>query len=369
VSALTDLSYKNFPVSDEAEDLVMKLFSAALHGEAGRWYDNFLAPSITSMDQFEEIFLARWVMKLKYIQSLMRGLECIKQIEDEIIRVFGVRFQRLLYQIHEIHRPKDKYLVYLYTNELLGHLSFLLNKKSPKTLTEAHNMAIRIEMNLSFSRTNDHTMDTLSLIKLVSSETFTDDPQERREQVFNQQNEDVIKEKKPKQDDEVSTCAPFSDKAIQEPVSLAQQNDDEVSHFPFQDTDDTLFLDSEKEGEMKTLSKVPCCTIEDEGVIPEDVNVKRVKNTKVLKTPTQEETISFTPPLVFDDAILCDREDEEEISENASSSTYYDTNNDVADNIDEFIHVGRRRWDEIGYDVDPIYNIESHLQVFPLQLS
>jgi hypothetical protein len=60
-------------------------------------------------------------------------------------------------------------------------------------------------MNLSLSKTNDRTMDTLSLIKLVSFETFSDDPQERREQVFNQKNEDVIKEQKPKQDDEVPT--------------------------------------------------------------------------------------------------------------------------------------------------------------------
>jgi hypothetical protein len=117
-------------------------------------------------------------------------------------------------------------------------LNFLLNKKNPKTLAEAHNMAIRIEKNLSLSRTNDHTMDTLNLIKLVSLETFAEDPQERREQVFDQQNEDVIKEQEPKQDDEVSTCTPPSDKAIQEPVSPAQQNDNEVSCFPFQGTHD-----------------------------------------------------------------------------------------------------------------------------------
>jgi hypothetical protein len=66
------------PVSDEAEYLVMKLFSASLHGEARRWYDNLPATSITSMDHFEEIFLARWVMKLEDIQSLLKGLECIK---------------------------------------------------------------------------------------------------------------------------------------------------------------------------------------------------------------------------------------------------------------------------------------------------
>jgi hypothetical protein len=102
-------------------------------------------------------------------------------------------------------------------------LSFLLNKKGPKTLTEAHNMAMRIEVNLSLSKgkhfsslwtkINDDTSDTLSLIKLVSLETFTADSQERREQVFNQQNEDMVEELEPKQNDEVSTCAPPSDES------------------------------------------------------------------------------------------------------------------------------------------------------------
>jgi hypothetical protein len=41
----------------------------------------------------------------------------------------------------------------------------------------------------------------------------------------------------------------------------------------------------------------------------------------------------------------------------------------MVDNIDEFIHVGKRKWDVIGYDGDPIYDIEGHFQMFPLQLS
>ena len=52
-----------------------------------------------------------------------------------------------------------------------------------------------------------------------------------------------------------------------------------------------------------------------------------------------------------------------------SNPACYDTNCDMVDNIDEFIHVGRRRWDVVGYDLDPIYDIESHFQVLPLQLS
>jgi len=130
------------PVSDEAEDLVMKLFSASLHGGARRWYDNLPAASITSMDHFEEIFLAKWAMKLEDIKSLLKSLEGIKQIEPEVVRVFGARFQKLLYQIPESHRPKDKYLVYLYINALLVQLGFLLDQKEPRTIQEAFHMAI-----------------------------------------------------------------------------------------------------------------------------------------------------------------------------------------------------------------------------------
>jgi hypothetical protein len=60
-------------------------------------------------------------------------------------------------------------------------LSFLLNKRKPKTLPEAHNMAMQIERNLFMTKTD--AVDTLSTIKLVSHENFVEDAQERREQV------------------------------------------------------------------------------------------------------------------------------------------------------------------------------------------
>jgi hypothetical protein len=61
---------------------------------------------------------------------------------------------------------------------------------------------------------------------------------------------------------------------------------------------------------------------------------------------------------------------EEEMGEilNVLSPPCYDTNTDIV-YFDEFIHVGRRRWDAVGYDMDLIYDIKSHLQVLPLQLS
>jgi hypothetical protein len=124
---------------------------------------------------------------------------------------------------------------------------------------------------------------------------------------------------------------------------------------------------------MKALNEmdIPCCTIKNKEAIHEDKNVTHAENTRVLKAPAQEETISCPPPLVFDDALLCDEGTQEEENEfsNVSNPACYDTDSDIVDKIDEFIHVGRRRWDIVGYDLDPIYDTESHFQVFPLQLS
>jgi hypothetical protein len=99
----------------------------------------------------------------------------------------------------------------------------------------------------------------------------------------------MIKELESKKNDEVSTCAPPSDEAIQELIFHAQQKDDEVGFFPFQDFDCTLFHDSENKGEMKALNEVniPCCTIEDKGAVDEDETLMHVEDTQVLKAPAQ----------------------------------------------------------------------------------
>ena len=44
-------------------------------------------------------------------------------------------------------------------------------------------------------------------------------------------------------EDEALVTAPLSDDAIQDPVSLAQDEENEVSHFPFQFFDENLFYD------------------------------------------------------------------------------------------------------------------------------
>jgi hypothetical protein len=162
----------------------------------------------------------------------------------------------LLQQVPKSHHLEDKYLVYLYTNVLLVQLGFLLSKKGPRTIQEAYLMAIQIKENISLVK-GEHLFtpeikvddpkdspDTLSLERLVSFEIFVSKFQERREKFIDQQeveerdpnegfqsheeekefthastkdNEDLVEEQEPeyiKHDDEVSMCAPPSNKAI-----------------------------------------------------------------------------------------------------------------------------------------------------------
>jgi hypothetical protein len=98
------------PISDDAEDLVMKLFFATLHGSARKWYDDLPDDSITSIDQLEETFLKIWGIKLEDIPMLIKRLEHIKKTENETIEEFQDRFENLLFQIPKSHHPEDKYL-------------------------------------------------------------------------------------------------------------------------------------------------------------------------------------------------------------------------------------------------------------------
>ena len=94
---------------------------------------------------------------------------------------------------------------------------------------------------------------------------------------------------------------------------------------------------------------------------------------QAFDAPTKQEVnmVSYFPFQDFDDALFYDLESEEVLEEplDVLSPLCYDKVDDCVDNIDEFIHVKKHKWDVIGYDGDPIYDIEGHSQKFPLQLS
>jgi hypothetical protein len=350
------------PVVDEAEDVVMTLFANTLHGDAKKWYYDLPDASITSMDQFEEVFLEKWGIKSEDIPVLLKNFEDIKQRENETLFDFQSRFEDTLYRIPKSHYPEREYVVRHYTHAILPHLGVPLRKRAPKTLDEAYGMAKEIKDNIFSLGMNDlFTSGTLTMESLYSHEDLVDDFQEEGKQtvIQHEMNEDIDEEQEPEKDDEVSTCAPPADEVMQEPVSPVQQSEDEVSHFPLQNSNNTVLLDSKEEEEMEASDEME--------TVHGDEETTHAENTRVLEVPAQEETVSCPPLIIFDDALPCNEKEEEDEFSNLANPACYDTDTDTAD-FDEFIHVGRRRWDAFGYDTDPIYDTKDHLQLLPLQL-
>jgi hypothetical protein len=139
------------PISDDAEDLVMKLFSATLYDAARRWYLGLPDGSIKTMDRLEQIFLRRWSIK-EDPNMLLTRLYGLARRENESIREFHTRFEALLQQIPPSHHPKDDYLVHIYTRSFSGQLGYLLRDKDPQSIQEAQELATKIEGNLLSSK-------------------------------------------------------------------------------------------------------------------------------------------------------------------------------------------------------------------------
>jgi hypothetical protein len=95
-----------------------------------------------------------------------------------------------------------------------------------------------------------------------------------------------------------------------------------------------LFYDLEKEEEMKSSNEedLPCSTVEDEGAT-EDKTMMHVEDTQFLKSPSQEETntISYPPLHDFDNSLLYDLGNEEDMDEplNFLNASCYDTDSDI----------------------------------------
>jgi hypothetical protein len=189
---------------------------------------------------------------------------------------------------------------------------------------------------------------------------------------------DLIKEVS--YEDEALVSTPSSDEALQDHISRAQDKENEVNHFPFTVFYDTLIYDSEGEEVKEPLEELgPSFYYEGEKMIKETSLGYDVLDAlpfdeviQAFDAPAQQEvnTVSYFPFQGFDDALFYDLESEV-LKEplDALNPSCYDKDSDMGDNINEFVQVGRRKWDVIGFDKDPIYDREGYLQMLPLQQS
>ena len=104
------------PISDDSEDLAMKLFSATLHDNAKRWYDDLPDASITSMDQLEKVFLKRWNIK-EDLMVLLNKLNHIKKVVNETVKDFHTKFKRMSQQLPTTHHPVYEFLLVIYIRD------------------------------------------------------------------------------------------------------------------------------------------------------------------------------------------------------------------------------------------------------------
>jgi hypothetical protein len=200
---------------------------------------------------------------------------------------------------------------------------------------------------------------------MISNDTlFHDSEGEEEMQSFDKvevpccttKNEEAIHE------DEALVVTPQPDKALQDPVTPAQDEENEVSYFG--SFDDALFYDSQNKEGMEPLDEPDSLYLKIEDVeedLPPDDDVQ------ILEALAQEglSEVHCSPFQVLNGYLPYNTKSKKVLD--VLTLPCYDTDTDIAD-FDEFIHVGRRRWDIIGYDTDPIYDTKDHLQTLPLQL-
>jgi len=108
-------------------------------------------------------------------------------------------------------------------------------------------------------------------------------------------------------EDEAPVAAPQSDEALQDPVPPAQDDENEVSHFPFQSFDGTLFRDSGSEEEMELLDKLDPLCLKTENV---EADLPLNEAIQILETLAQEGSskVNYSPFQVFSGSLPYDTE-------------------------------------------------------------
>ena len=86
------------------EDVAMRLFSSSLTEESLDWFKGIPDNHITSYDDFSNIFKSRWSRK-SYGGTLATQFNQIKKKENEMVKEFISRFDRLYNQIPIDYRP------------------------------------------------------------------------------------------------------------------------------------------------------------------------------------------------------------------------------------------------------------------------
>jgi hypothetical protein len=82
-------------VNTQHQDMIMKLFSTSLIGDAKAWYDNLPSKSIKTWEDFQNAFSRKWGDE-KDQASLFSQFDKIQKHEQETVREFNTKFDALV---------------------------------------------------------------------------------------------------------------------------------------------------------------------------------------------------------------------------------------------------------------------------------
>jgi hypothetical protein len=129
------------------EDVAMRLFASSLIEESLDWLKGLLVNHITSYDAFSNLFKSRW-SKMTDGGTLGTQFNQIKEKENETIKEFIYKFDRLYKQIPTDYHPTITSFHLLYMHAFEGKFRYILKDKNPTPLPQDKEFSINIEENL-----------------------------------------------------------------------------------------------------------------------------------------------------------------------------------------------------------------------------
>jgi hypothetical protein len=109
-------------VGIEQEDVAMRLFTSSLTEEALDWFRGLPNNHLTSYEAFANLFQSRWSTKTDG-GTLRDQFNKIKKNENETVKEFNTRFDRLYNQIPTEFCPTTSSVHLLYMNALKGNFA------------------------------------------------------------------------------------------------------------------------------------------------------------------------------------------------------------------------------------------------------
>jgi hypothetical protein len=117
-------------VPNESEDVVMKLFSISLEENARSWFNSLPEKSIKSWQAFHDAFMKRWAIR-KDGRLFLTQFHEIKRKDNESMKEFDQRFDKLVEQIPDDLKPRDGAILLQYTNAFDGTIWFHAKRQIP----------------------------------------------------------------------------------------------------------------------------------------------------------------------------------------------------------------------------------------------